>query len=203
MRSDHYILCACLAVLAIGIACPAAAAAGSWHITTVDNTGKFTSLAVDSGGFSRISYWDYTHNDLKYAWQDKSGWHTTTVDSTGDVGICTSLAIGQDGYSRISYTDIGNYDLKYAWQDAAGWHTTTVDGAGNTGWLTSLAIGPDGYPRISYVDRRTIICGLPGRMRAGGRLPRWIPLETRGTTLPSRSARTDIPGSATSRSVRG
>ncbi|MCD6119511.1 hypothetical protein J7K50_06685 [bacterium] len=43
----------------------------TWHIETVDsdgNVGKYTSIALDSGGYPHISYWDETNNALKYAY---------------------------------------------------------------------------------------------------------------------------------------
>jgi PKD repeat protein len=43
---------------------------GSWEITSVDSAASFgqTSLALDSGNYPRISYYDGTNTALKYAW---------------------------------------------------------------------------------------------------------------------------------------
>ena len=77
--------------------------------------GRFTSLALDGGGYPHISYFDDDNDDLKYAYQNASGWHIETVDSEGHVGYYTSLALDGGGYPHISYHDYTNGDLRYAY----------------------------------------------------------------------------------------
>jgi regulation of enolase protein 1 (concanavalin A-like superfamily) len=132
--------------------------ASGWHIEIVDSEGgSHTSLALDGDGYPHISYFKpfccpgpCAPRDLKYAYQDASGWHIETVDSEG--GGSTSLALDGDGYPHISYYDTSNEDLKYAYQDASGWRIETVDSEGNVGEDSSLALGGNGYPHISYYD---------------------------------------------------
>jgi PKD repeat protein len=76
--------------------------------------GWDTALALDSAGNPRISYFDDTNDDLKYAWKDGAGWHLETVDAAGKVGQFTSLALDGAGNPRISYHDRANGDLKFA-----------------------------------------------------------------------------------------
>ncbi len=142
--------------------------ASGWYTETVDSEGDvggYTSLALDGGGYPHISYYycgtSYPCDvgDLKYAYQDTSGWHTQTVDSEGDVGYDTSLALDGEGYPHISYYYCGTWrhgsgcdvgDLRYAYHDGYGWHIQTVDSEGYVGRYTSLALDGDGYPHISY-----------------------------------------------------
>ncbi len=146
---------ALLAVVLLIAICTGTASAIAWQTETVDSAGRvgfFTSLALDGAGNPRISYFDETNRDLRYAWRDGSGWHAETVDAVGDVGRWASLALDGAGNPRISYFDETNDDLKYAWRDSAGWHAETVDASGSVGGYTSLALDRAGSPRISYYD---------------------------------------------------
>ena len=128
---------------------------------TVDSTGsvgQYTSLALGSDGFARISYYDVTNADLKFVQctnADCSTKNITTVDSTGFVGQLTSIALGSDGFARISYYDGTNANLKFVQctnADCSTKNITTVDSTGNVGQYSSIDIGSDGFARISYYD---------------------------------------------------
>ena len=81
--------------------------------------GADTSLALDSSGNPRISY--YGNNTLKYARCDTGcdvpgNWNRETVDSAADsVGAYTSLELDSSDNPHISYYDLTNGNLKYAY----------------------------------------------------------------------------------------
>ena len=66
-----------------------------WSIETVDaslNVGGHNSIAIDSGGFPHIAYFDHHWLNLKYATRSPGpDWVVTLADTSGAVGQFLSL----------------------------------------------------------------------------------------------------------------
>ena len=92
---------------------------GLWDIETVyddHNVGAFPSIAVDSGGFLHISYYESSGYNLMYATNatPDTAWVNEYVDVDGSVGEYSSIVVDQDDVPYIIYYDKTNTDLKYA-----------------------------------------------------------------------------------------
>lgn len=88
--------------------------------------GVVASIVLDNNNYPHVSYQNQNNTELKYAYQDASGWHTITVDSDNNTGYSSSIALDSNGHPHISYIDDTQHYLKYAWGDESGWHIQTV-----------------------------------------------------------------------------
>lgn len=134
---------------------------GIWTRETADGSvndvGRYGSVALDAQGNPHVSYRDDTSGDLKYARRMSGVWATEVVDGTVDnVGQYTGIAIDATGVVNISYYDLTNGNLKYARKAAGAWTIDVADGAaGNVGLWTAIALDSQGNPSISYQDNVT------------------------------------------------
>ena len=142
-------------------------------VATVGNANFFqtwlncTSLALDSKGYPRISYFDGVTSNLKYALWNGSSWTIQIVDSLYNVGWCSSLAIDSSGKAHISYYDASNEDLRYVCsQNTTGFSPQSTSDPSSTLHqeqmisflsdvigldLTKYTLTPRTLPQISYM----------------------------------------------------
>jgi len=125
----------------------------SGSIDTSGDVGWHPSIANDSNGYSHISYFDDTNDDLKYATDESGSWVVTSVDTSGNVGSYTSIAVDSNDDVHISYYDTTNFDLKYATDKSGSWVVTSVDTSGSVGTYTSIAVDSNDDVHISYFDQ--------------------------------------------------
>jgi hypothetical protein len=130
----------------------------AWEISPIDSSsGSYSSIAIDSNNKVHVAYearhYDGINGDLKYATNATGQWVTTTVDSSGGVGISASVAIDSNGRVHISYYDRLSLDLKHATNATGSWVTTTVDSLGDVGATTSIAVDSRDKVHIIYLDR--------------------------------------------------
>ena len=94
---------------------------GVWHTEPAEIDaelliGRFgKSIAVYSDGYSHISYFDDTNDQLRYATDASGSWEALVVDNGGSVGDPSDLALDALGAVHIAYYDSGGQgNLKYA-----------------------------------------------------------------------------------------
>jgi hypothetical protein len=121
----------------------------TWVVKTVDSAADGGSIAVDSTGYSHISFCSYPDNTLKYAKWTGSNWNIQTIDSNGKVGFGSSIALDSKGNPHISYFDETNGALKYAVWSGSEWIISLIE---KTGFdqPTSLALDKNDSPQITY-----------------------------------------------------
>jgi hypothetical protein len=117
-----------------------------WRTESVDEAGKFTSIAADNDGNIHLSYTD--DQDIKYAFRpagNKSKWFVMLIDPGNSY---TNLALDSQGHPHICYT---GRVLRYAHWDGSTWKKQTIatDNA-PIGYSCALAISPDGTPHVSW-----------------------------------------------------
>ncbi len=126
----------------------------SEYVTPSATYGHWNSLALNSNGNPRISYYAFDVSTLSgvlmYAKRTPTGsWQITTVDDSGDVGMWNSIVTDSLGNPRISY-GTSNGGLKYAYWSEATWIIETVDNLKSE--AIKLVLDQSGNPRIVYQD---------------------------------------------------
>ena len=132
----------------------AQATSGNWEIAFIESendAGQYSSIAVDSGDFVHIAFYDETQGALMHAYNTLGSWIVQERDA-GDVGLYASIAVDSNDNVHISYYDATNKNLKYANDTLGTWTTSVLDSTGDVGLWTSIAVDSNDYVHISYYD---------------------------------------------------
>ncbi len=115
------------------------------------NVAWYSSIALDSQGYTHIAYCDLANKQIKYAAQSSMGWDLKVVDSIGNNTGYSSLALDSSGNPHIAYFDQSHGELKYASSSGLGWTIQIVDHLVLCNFC-SLKLDQTGNPHIAYQD---------------------------------------------------
>ena len=71
-----------------------------------DDVGRYTSIAVDAAGAPRVTYWDATNGDLKFAALVGTDWEIQVVEEEGEVGKWSSLVVLDGDVPAATYVQV-------------------------------------------------------------------------------------------------
>ncbi len=129
-----------------------------WFRTTVDKTGGFCSLVLDSHQHPHISYLTYG-GGLTYAHWDGAAWQKQRIPvPSRTIEFYTSIALDKNDYPIISFYEVDNAEAErlvrlrtVAW-NGKFWALTTVDATKGSGKFNSVAADSKGHLHIAYAD---------------------------------------------------
>ena len=126
----------------------------AWQLEILDDdsderVGAFASIALDSQGYTHVSYYDWP-DKLKYASWNGTSWD---IEHVGLGGRGTSLVLDENDIPHISHSENSTTTTKYSTWDGIAWLTETIDGSsGVVGFATSLVLDEYSFPYIAYQD---------------------------------------------------
>ncbi|MFB6076161.1 MAG: hypothetical protein ABEK17_03370 [Candidatus Aenigmatarchaeota archaeon] len=126
----------------------------SWttYIVDQDNTGKYTSLTLDTSGNPHISYHGVNNGVVKHVFRDGEDWVSEIVDTEGSVGGDTSLKISE-GKLHLAYSNEEN-SLVYAIKEG-DWKSKIPDNSSFVSNDISIDVGMYGHVYMTYPDINT------------------------------------------------
>jgi hypothetical protein len=118
-------------------------------VDTEFDTGRWTSMVLDTAGNPCIAYLDNANSDLKYAKYNGSNWEIETVDSAGHTGLYACLALDMDDNPYIAYSVSDAGGLRIARWNGTRWIILPVKETGAT--HPSIVVGVLGL-HLTYYD---------------------------------------------------
>ncbi|WP_309894287.1 PKD domain-containing protein [Archangium sp.] len=108
-----------------------------------DQVGTYCSIDVDANRRPHITYYNSTHEQIRYAYWDGTQWMLRIVDGPGfntgrAAGPASYVKVGADGHPRVAYVAGGG--IYFAQWTGTTWQRTS--NAIAQGFLTSLALNP-------------------------------------------------------------
>jgi len=118
-------------------------------VDSLESTGIYNSIAIDSDGHAHISYFDLTTFELKYANNITGSWATESVllSAAGP----TEIKVDSESHVHIGFAaDAGP---EYATNASGTWKSTRFATSGSH---ASLAVDSEGKGHMSYVDKNVL-----------------------------------------------
>lgn len=126
--------------------------ATNWEREIIEDEGRpgwWASHAIDSSGYSHISYYDLNDTCLKYSTNKGGEWETTIVDNNGDTGMSTTLRLDSNDNPHIGYYSNEDASIKYARWTGSFWSIEIID---NGSFHPSMVLDSNDYPHFTYGD---------------------------------------------------
>lgn len=129
-----------------------------WFTTTLDKSGGFCSLVLDSKQRPHISYQQGT-GKLAYIYWNGTAWVKQPLDiKAKDISFYTSIALDANDNPRIAFYEYWgtgeDYELHLRNIRWTGdhWEVGTIDPTPGSGKFNSIAAGSSGQPQIAYAN---------------------------------------------------
>ncbi|UCD04239.1 MAG: right-handed parallel beta-helix repeat-containing protein [Candidatus Woesearchaeota archaeon] len=136
-------------------------------VESKNDTGRYSSIAIDYNGMIHISYFNDTNDDLGYCNGTYGNWECKNLKTTGNVGYDSSIAIDSTNVVHISYYNETGGNLGYCNNSGGTWTCDNVATNGVVGEFSSIAIDSNDVVHISHKNA-TVVYSLGYCNNSGG-----------------------------------
>lgn len=147
LRSNYGFFALVIGLL-LGLCCAAHGQEWTWTTETVDASGAFSALAIDTSGNVHVGYLSPEGGGTKYGFRAAATgrWFTMIVDKGNGV---VNLALDHQERPHLCYVPFAT--LKYARWDGSGWQIQEIaPGSGSREFSCSIAIDLDNAPHVTW-----------------------------------------------------